>query len=186
MCFDVRDKKVLVLGSGPIGNLTGQVAKGLGAKAVMITDICDFRLDMARKCKLDFTVNPQTEDLNEAILRDFGSDRADWILECVGVEPTISQAIALARKGSTIVIVGVFGKKPVVDIGLVQDRELNLIGTIMYQRKDYEKAIKLAASGKLHLDVLITDRFAFTSYLEAYKHIEEKKDQTLKVMIWLD
>lgn len=183
---DVRDKKVLVLGSGPIGNLTGQVAKGLGAKAVMITDINDFRLEMARKCKLDFTVNTQVEDLSEAILRDFGPDRADLILECVGAEQTISQAIALARKGSTIVIVGVFGKKPVVDIGLVQDRELNLIGTLMYQRKDYEKAIELAASGKLHLDVLITDRFPFTSYLEAYKHIEEKKGQTLKVMIWLD
>lgn len=62
---------------------------------------------------------------NLTILRAFGPDRADLILECVGVQDTITQAIECARKGTTIVVVGVFSKKPVVDLGLVQDRELS-------------------------------------------------------------
>ena len=47
--------------------------------------------------------------------------------------PTITQAVAVARKGTDIIVVGVFGDKPVVDMGTVQDRELRLIGTLMYR-----------------------------------------------------
>ncbi len=180
---DIAGKKVLVLGAGPIGNLVGQSAKGLGAAAVMNVDLSDFRLEKAQACGIDFSVNPEKDDLNEAILRDFGPDKADLILECVGVEPTITHALNCARKGTKIIVVGVFGKKPVVDLGLVQDRELSLIGTLMYQKKDYETAIELANAGKLCLEPLITDRFPFQSYLDAYHYIEKAKDQAMKVMI---
>jgi L-iditol 2-dehydrogenase len=183
---NIARKKVLVFGAGPIGNLVGQVAKGLGATAVMMVELSDFRLDKARACGIDYPVNPLKEDINTAISRKFGPDRADLILECVGVEATIAQAIACARKGTTIVVVGVFGKKPVVDLGLVQDRELSLIGTLMYQKQDYEMAIELASSGKLCLDSLVTDRFSFLDYLAAYHYIDQAKDRVMKVMIAVD
>ncbi|MCP4403051.1 MAG: alcohol dehydrogenase catalytic domain-containing protein [bacterium] len=180
---DVAGKKVLVFGAGPIGNLVGQVAKGLGAAAVMITDLSDFRLEKAKACGIDFSVNPQKEDLDAAISRDFGPDRADVILECVGAEATISQAIECARKGTTIVIVGVCPGKVQADLAMVQNNELSLIGTLMYQKKDYEQAIELANAGKLCLDPLVTDRFPLQSYLEAYQHIEKAGDRVMKVMI---
>jgi len=183
---DIKGKKILVLGAGPIGNLVGQVAKSLNATAVMNSDLSDFRLNIAKECGIDFIINPVKEDLNKAILRNFGSDRADVIVECVGIESTITQAISYARKGSTIVIVGVFGRKPVIDLALIQDRELSLIGSLMYQRKDYEEAINLAYSNKLCLEELITDNFPFLSYLDAYHHIEKAKDRAMKVMISMD
>ena len=181
--MDLAGKKIVVFGAGPIGNLVAQVAKGLGAAAVMIVELSDFRLAKAKACGIEFTVNPQKEDVPEALVKNFGPDRADLMMECVGVEATMTQAVNLARKGTTIVVVGVFGKKPVVDLGLVQDRELSLVGTLMYQKKDYEKAIELANAGKLCLDPLVTDRFPFQAYLEAYHHIEQAKDQVMKVMI---
>jgi L-iditol 2-dehydrogenase len=180
---EIAGKKVLVMGAGPIGNLVAQVAKGLGAEAVMSVDLSDFRLEKAKACGIDFVVNPQKEELHDAILRDFGPDKADLTMECVGVEPTVTEAINCARKGTTIVIVGVFGEKPVVDLGLVQDRELSLIGTLMYQKHDYETAIDLANAGKLMLEPLVTDRFSFQSYLDAYRYIDTAKDRAMKVMI---
>jgi len=183
---DVQGRNVLVLGAGTIGNLVGQVAKASGANAVMITDVNDYKLDKARKCGLDFVINPRKEDLDQAILRDFGPDRADLILECVGVQDTITQAVLNARKGTTIVVVGVFGRKPEVDLGLVQDRELSLVGTLMYQKRDYEKAIELVASGKLFLNEMITHHFPFKEYPDAYKTIDEAKGNIMKVMITLD
>ncbi len=183
---DVHGEKILILGAGPIGNLVGQVAKGLGANAVMITHLSDFRLDMARQCGIDFTINPEKEDLEATVLNNFGPDRADMILECVGVESAISQAVSLARKGTTIVVVGVFGKKPVIDLGLVQDRELSMVGSLMYQKRDYIKAIELAGSDKLMLKNLITNTFSFSAYMHAYHYIEKKKDRAMKVMITLD
>ncbi len=176
-------KRVLVLGAGTIGNLTAQVAKASGASAVMITDVSDYKLSKAKACGIDYAVNVAKEDVGAALQQHFGAEKADLMLECVGVEPTITDAIKNARKGTTIVIVGVFGKKPQVDLGLVQDRELTLVGTLMYQKADYERAVELVASGKMALDQLVTHRFSFDAYLDAYHAIEAAKGEYLKVMI---
>jgi L-iditol 2-dehydrogenase len=82
--------------------------------------------------------------------------------------------------------VGVFGQQPVVDLGLVQDRELSLVGSLMYQKSDYEQAIKLVAGERLVLTPLITDHFPFEQYLDAYHKIETAQGNTMKVMITLD
>jgi len=182
---DVAGKKVVVLGAGTIGNLVAQAAQASGAAGVLITDVSDYKLEKARSCGIARTLNTARADLGEAILREFGPDKADLIFECVGVQDTITQAVANARKGSTIIVVGVFGKKPLVDLGLVQDRELSLVGTLMYQKKDYLRAIDLAAAGKLCLGPLVTHRFAFDDYLKAYHAIEESKGEYMKVMIEL-
>jgi L-iditol 2-dehydrogenase len=178
-----QGKKVLVLGAGTIGNLVGQAARATGAAGVIVTDLSDYKLAMARRVGLPQAVNTQQQDLGAAILDVFGPDKADLILECVGAQGTISQAVDLARKGSTIVVVGVFGKKPVVDLGLVQDRELSLVGTLMYQKADYEQAITLIDQGLVQLDPLITHRFAFENYLQAYQAIEASHGEYMKVMI---
>lgn len=181
----VQQKNVIVLGAGTIGNLVGQVARAEGAAGVLITDVSAYRLDKARTCGFRHVVNTEMEDLGAAVLGAFGPDKADLILECVGAKETITQAVTHARKGSTIVVVGVFGEKPVIDVGLLQDRELTLTGTLMYQRRDFEQAILLVECGKLLLDPLVTHRFAFRDYLEAYKSIEESHGCSMKVLIEL-
>ncbi|HBO33207.1 MAG TPA: alcohol dehydrogenase [Anaerolineaceae bacterium] len=180
---NVEGKNVLVLGAGTIGNLVAQVAKASGAKKVLISDISVYKQQKAMECGIDAVVNPQQDDLGQTILEVFGPDKADVILECVGVQDTITQAVTYARKGSTIVVVGVFGKKPTVDLGLVQDRELKLFGTLMYQKRDYERAIDLVKNGKLSLDNIITHRIPFNQYLEAYKLIEASGGEYMKVMV---
>ena len=175
--------KVVVLGAGTIGNLVGQVARASGAKGVIITDVSEYKLEKARACGFEHVINSQREDLGQAILNIFGPDKADLILECVGVQDTITQAVNYARKGSTIVVVGVFGKIPEVNLGFVQDRELSLVGTLMYQKMDYERAIDLAANGKLQLGPMVTQRFPFKRYLDAYEMIEGSHGEYMKVMI---
>jgi L-iditol 2-dehydrogenase len=101
----------------------------------------------------------------------------------VGVEETITVAIHLARKGTDIVIVGVFGDKPSVDIGLVQDKELRMIGTLMYKAEDYRMAIDLIQAKNINLDPLISQHFVFEDYPKAYKFIEQNQDETMKVLI---
>ena len=180
---ELDGKKVIVLGAGTIGNLVAQVAQASGAQTVMLTDISEYKLDKARQCGIRLAINTQKEGLDQAIQKNFGPDKADLILECVGAQETIDQAIANARKGSTIIVVGVFAKKPTVDLGWVQDRELNVLGTLMYQKNDYERAIELVAGRKLNLDAMITARFPFKDYLSAYQAIEESQGHYMKVMI---
>ncbi len=180
---DLNGLNVVVLGAGPIGNLTAQTAKALGAKSVLITDVSNFRLEIAKKVGIDYTINPLKQNLSEEIVRAFGPDKADVIIECVGINQTIDDAIANARKGTDIILVGVFGDKPVVDLSLVGAHELRLIGMLMYQTKEYLKAIELVHSGKVILEPLMTDHFSFENYDKAYQYIEEKKDKVMKVFI---
>ncbi|MHA2006328.1 MAG: zinc-dependent alcohol dehydrogenase [Promethearchaeota archaeon] len=180
---DITGFNVLVLGAGPIGNLVGQTAKALGAKAVLISDLSDFRLRIAKEVGIDFTINPTNQNLSKEIVKRFDSNKADLIIECVGSNETIDDAIQNARKGSDIILVGVFGAKPCVDLGFVQDRELRLIGTLMYQTADYIKSIELVGSSKIKLEPLMTTHFPFEDYGKAYKFIDDKKDKVMKVFI---
>ncbi len=76
---DVKGK-IAVLGAGPIGILVAQTAKGLGAESVMITDVSDLRLEKAKECGVDFCVNTRKKDFGDAMLEDFGPDKADVII----------------------------------------------------------------------------------------------------------
>jgi L-iditol 2-dehydrogenase len=180
---DIGGMNLLVLGAGPIGNLTAQSAKGLGAKSVLITDISDYRLEIAKKCGIDHAVNVSFENLEARAEEFFGPDGADAILECVGIEDTIASAIQLARKGTDIVVVGVFGQKPKLDIGLVQDKELRLIGTLMYKAEDYRMAIERIQANDVSLEPLISRHFPFEDYPKAFAFIEQHQDMAMKVLI---
>jgi 2-desacetyl-2-hydroxyethyl bacteriochlorophyllide A dehydrogenase len=175
-------RRVAVLGAGPIGNLVAQTARSAGAQ-VLITDLSDYRLDIARQCGLEATSNAKAETLAQASQRVFGKNGFDVAFECVGVEATITAVVDSIQKGGTIIIVGVFGDQPHVNLALVQDRELNLRGTLMYQRPDYKRAVELIASGGIITEPLVTKHFSLDDYLEAYRFIDKFGDKSMKVII---
>lgn len=179
----IRGLNIAVLGAGPIGNLMAQVAKALGAQSVLITDLSDMRLDIAKEVGIDVTVNPARQNFVEEVAKAFGPAKADLTIECVGANSTIDAAIESARKGTDIILVGVFGEKPTVDLGVVQDHELRLIGTLMYQTQDYLKAIDLVSSKKVNLAPLMARHFAFEDYKEAYDYIDREKNKVMKAFI---
>ena len=179
---DIAGKNVVVLGAGTIGNLIGQVAQAQGAN-VLISDISDFRLDVARQCGLKQTFNPKIESLGEANYRVFGDQGFQVALEAVGVQETMNSAIETIEKGGTIVVVGVFAENPAINLGFVQDRELTLIGTLMYKHQDYQKAVELIAAGHIATEPLETNHFPFEKYLDAYKFIDAQRDKSMKVFI---
>jgi len=179
----VENKKVVVLGAGTIGNLAAQAAKALGAASVIITDMSDSRLELAKKCGVDHSVNITKEDLPKEIKNMWGDSGADLIIECVGLQSAIDQAINIARKGSDIVVAGVFGALTTVNMGLVQDKELNLIGTLMYTKEDWMDAIRLVLEKKIVLEPLMSAHFPLAELGKAFLHIEENPDTALKVLI---
>ncbi len=179
---NLSGRRAVVLGAGTIGNLVAQTARSEGAQ-VLITDLSDYRLGVARQCGLAATSNAKEEDLAQAAERVFGKAGFDVAIECVGVEATITAAVANIQKGGTIVIVGVFGDKPRLDLATVQDRELNLRGTLMYQRPDYQRAVELIASGGIITEPLVSKHYSMDDYIEAYRFIDKFGDKSMKVVI---
>lgn len=183
---DVTGKKVVVLGAGPIGILLCQSLKAFGAAEVMMTDISDYRLELAQRCGADYVYNTKNVDFAKAIVECFGKDKADIIYDCAGNNMTMGQAIAHARKGSIIVLLAVFAGMANVDLAKLNDSEVDLYTSMMYRHDDYLDAIRLVEEGKIKLEPLMSKHFDFKDYLEAYTYIDKNHETTMKVLIDVD
>lgn len=180
---ELKGARVAILGCGPIGILLMQSCKALGAASVLVTDVSDYRLSVARSVGADYAVNTGETAMEQALRDAFGSDKADVIYDCAGSDITMGQAIRCARKGSTIVLVAVFSKMASVDLAVLNDHELELNTSMMYRHEDYVDAIRLVSEGKVQLRPLMSRHFAFRDYLEAYQYIDENREMTMKVII---
>ena len=183
---DLKGAKTVVLGCGPIGILLAQSLKALGADKVLVTDISDTRLELAKSVGADYAVNTLHRDFGEAMLEAYGPDKADVIFECAGSDITMEQAIQNARKGSMIVLVAVFGKRASVDLAKLNDSELDLNTSMMYRHEDFVDAIRLVNEGKILLKPLETAHFAFADYQKAYEYIDNNRETTMKIIIDVD
>jgi len=177
-----RGRNVVVLGAGTIGNAAAQAAAAAGAN-VVVTDIDPFKLEIARRCGLTGTVNVAQEDLAARLRELLPGGEADAFIECVGSQETINQAVRLVRKGGQVVVVGVFGMGVPLDLGLVQNREISMVGSLMYKKEDFLAAVSCIAEGRCRLDPLVTHHFAFEDFALAYELITGGRERCAKVMI---
>lgn len=182
-CGSVAGMNVVVLGAGTIGNVTAQAALAEGAKSVLITDLSDYRLELAEKCGIPHTANTGKISLKDAIEDAFAGEGADIFFECIGIGAAVNQAIECSKKGHDIVIVGVYGNTPEINMAWVQDREYRLVGSLMYVDEDFQDTIDYMAAGKINMTPLISKVFSFDEYQEAFKYIEKNKDTSLKILI---
>ena len=179
---DIDGHHALVIGAGTIGNLVAQAVRARGAE-VMIADLSDHRLDIATRCGVEHTWNPSSESLEDACGRAFGQAGFDLAFECAGAEKPVNDVILHIQKGGTIVQVGLYEERPRIDMSRVGEHELRIVGSLMYKRPDYEKAVAWIAEGRLRLEPLESRHFALTDYADAYRYIDEQGDQSMKVFI---
>ncbi|RMF02371.1 MAG: Zn-dependent alcohol dehydrogenase [Chloroflexi bacterium] len=160
-CHDVRMGQVqpgeyaVVLGGGPIGILIALVAKHAGAR-VLVSEINPFRLELARQLGLD-AIDPRQADLPAYVTEQTGGAGADVVFEVTASPVGAEVMTQLPRTRGRIVVVGIFGQPPKVDLFRFFWRELRLFGARVYEHQDFARAIELAAEGAVPLDQIITD-----------------------------
>lgn len=180
---DVKGKNVVVSGAGTIGNLIAQFCIARGAKNVLITDVSDLRLAKARECGIKHTLNITKKTLKEAAQELFGEEGYQVGFEVAGVEVSIRSLMETIEKGSDIVVVAVFAKDPSLSMFYLGEHELRLIGSMMYRHEDYLTAIDYVSKGIVNLKPLVSNRFAFEEYDDAYKFIDTHCETSMKVLI---
>jgi 2-desacetyl-2-hydroxyethyl bacteriochlorophyllide A dehydrogenase len=180
---DLTGKNVVVTGAGTIGNLVAQFAVARGAKKVMITDLVDHKLEIARECGISATANLKKEAFSDAVKRVFGYEGFQVAFEAVGVQSALTELIGGVENGGTVIIIGVYVQNPVVNMGFLGEHELNVLGSMMYRHEDYLEAVDWVSQGKIKTSPLITHYFSLDEYHDAYKFIESNADQAIKVMI---
>ncbi|WP_114560902.1 NAD(P)-dependent alcohol dehydrogenase [Desertihabitans aurantiacus] len=155
--------KLLVTGAGPIGLVTVQVARALGASEIVVTDVDPGRLAVAERYGATETVDVRTGTLDHLAA---GAGRMDAFIECSGAQPAVLAGFPTVRGAGRIVLVGMGADELTIPVGLLQNRELVLTGTFRYANT-YPTAIALAASGRVDLDGLVTGRFGLDRAEEA-------------------
>ena len=180
---DVKGKNVVVSGAGTIGNLIAQFCIARGAKNVLITDVSDLRLAKARECGIKHTLNITKKTLKKAAQELFGEEGYQVGFEVAGVEVSIRSLMETIEKGSDIVVVAVFAKDPALSMFYLGEHELRLIGSMMYRHEDYLTAIDYVSKGIVNLKPLVSNRFAFEEYDDAYKFIDAHRETSMKVLI---
>ena len=179
----IEGRNVVVAGAGTIGNMVAQFAEARGAKKVLITDISDFRLEKAKECGIDHTLNVANTPFEKGVKSIFGEDGFQVGFEAAGAQLTLDYLMANVEKGGDVVILGVYAINPTVNMYFLGEHELNVFGSMMYRHEDYEETVKMIADGKININPLISKHFPLEAYYDAYKYLEEQGDKAMKVMI---
>ena len=150
----VSDLKVgdvtAVLGAGPIGIMTAQVARLAGARRVLISERSPKRLEIARDLGLD-VIDITEQDTVRSIMEATEGAGVPVVFETAGVQPTITQAGQAARVGGQILQVGLPKSPPTVDMTALLFREIRRTPIRVYRDEDFAQAIAIAATGQLDL-----------------------------------
>jgi len=170
--------KVAVIGAGNIGLGQVQLAKLYGAD-VIVTDVLDYTLDLAKEMGADAVVNTRKEDGRQKVMEFTGNRGADIVYECAGgtsMPTTLKQATEYARIGSQVIIIGGFekGQQVELDWGHIQKAEIQLVPSASYSfwgtEPEMKMCLDLLAAGKLNAQKLISKRFSLDQINEAFEY----------------
>ncbi|NJP41542.1 NAD(P)-dependent alcohol dehydrogenase [Oscillospiraceae bacterium HV4-5-C5C] len=167
----------VVMGSGCIGLVSMMALKAMGVTRVYVVDIMEKRLSKALELGATGVINSAQISVIDAIADLTGGKGPDLIIETAGTEITTRQAIQVAKKGATIVLVG-YSKSGelTLPISLALDKELT-IKTIFRYRHIYPMAIDAVAAGLVNLKALPTHFFKFEDIQTAMdRSVHEKAD----------
>ncbi|MEM7343345.1 MAG: alcohol dehydrogenase catalytic domain-containing protein [Chloroflexota bacterium] len=176
-CHDVRlgevksGDNVVVLGGGPIGMLVALVAQEAGAN-VTLSEINPFRVEMAQSLRFR-AINPKETDLVADVMAQTNGAGADVVFEVSGSGAGASVMTDLVRARGLIVVVAIFGEAPPIDLFRFFWREIRMRGVRVYEPEDFDRAIELAASGKLPLDKIITNIRPLEALQAGFEEMEQ-------------
>lgn len=182
---------VLVIGAGMVGNAIMQFAKLSGAASVTMSDVSDYRLDMAKQCGADHVINSAKEDVLEAVQRIYGpnrwyygeSGRCDVGFETAGVANTVNDVIGAVKAGGKVVLVAPSER----DVNLNLAQLINKYQQIVLPLggSGAEETIKAMAEGKLLVEPLIAKIFPYTQATEAFEN-QANPENGMKTIIQMD
>ena len=174
---------IAVIGAGIIGNLIAQVGEHMSGRPVLITDVLEQRLELAKRCGITHTANLAETSLKKAIADVFGMRKADIIIDAAAVRASFHDAIAASRPASQIIITGNYKEEMSLEVPLLQRREVDLIGHMMYTHADFALAIDYLARDIIKVKTLITKRYSLDETAEAFQYVDQNPADIMKVII---
>jgi L-idonate 5-dehydrogenase len=179
---DLVGKRVLVTGAGPIGVLTAMAARQAGAREIIVTDIVDHPLAIARDCAADETINPAASPELLAPL-ETGKGSADVLFECSGSNRAFVSALALVRPRGIIVQIGLGGDFTFL-MNLVVAKEIDLRGSFRFH-EEFHTAVQFLATQRIIVRPLLTQTVRLPDAIRGFE-LANDRNRAMKVQIEFD
>ena len=172
LAFNITGEDILICGAGPIGMMAAAICKFSGSRNIVVTDINDYRLNLAKDLGASRTVNTRKEDIG-TVFEELGiSHGFDVGLEMSGNPEAFNQMISLMYNGGNIALLGLLPNSTKVDWNKVIFKGLNIKG--IYGREMYDtwyKMTQMIRSG-LSVSKVLTHHFKIDDFQKAFKVIE--------------
>ena len=172
--FPLIGEDVLITGAGPIGIIAAAVCRHAGARRVVITDINDARLELAKKMGVDAAVNTAREDLPQIMKEQGLVEGFDVGLEMSGNGMALQQMIGAMRNGGKIALLGISNKPVPMDMNTIITKGLTLQG-IYGRHLDNWHQMSYMVQGGLDVSPVITHRFHYTDFQKGFEAMNSGK-----------
>lgn len=167
--FPIVGEDVLITGAGPIGLMSAQIARFIGARHIVITDVVDSRLELANQMGVDVAVNVKNTKLKD-VMDDLGMKEGfDIAFEMSGNSAALPQIIDHVGHGASVALLGLPSQPIQIDWAKIITNMITIKG--IYGREMYETWYEMSAMIKKGLDVspVITHKMHYTQWEEAFK-----------------
>lgn len=168
LMFPVIGEDVLITGAGPIGIIAAAIVRYAGARRVIITDVNDWRLDLARRMGVDAAVNTSRDNLPQIMKGQGLTEGFDVGLEMSGNGAALTQMMQSMRNGGKIALLGISSKPVPMDMNTVITKGLTLQG-IYGRRMDNWHQMSYMIQGGLDIRPVITHHYHYTEFEKGFQ-----------------
>lgn len=178
---DLTGRTVAILGAGTIGLLTLRAARRAGAARILSTDTLATKRQMALDLGADAVVDAATDTLAEVVRGELG-ESVDVVFDCVANQATTDEAVKMAIKGGTVVVLGGARRRVSIDLPVLQEYQIRLQGAATYRWEDFDDAIAMIADGAVDANRFITATFPLTQAAQAFAAINSGNEVKILVV----
>ncbi len=172
-----------ILGAGPIGLMTLEIARLSGVDPIFVTEPLPWRVEMARRYGATQVINPTETDPVRAIMAATNGRGVDVVFEVAWGAETVAQAAEIACLGGRLILVGIPGEDVLTMRHSAARRKGLTIKMSRRMKHVYPRAIRLAEQGRVNLMGMVTHRFPLTQAAEAFALNADYRDQVIKVVV---
>lgn len=173
---------LLIVGAGPIGLFALIKAKAMGAR-VMIADLLDSRLELAKEYGADRVVNTKEEDIVKVSEEFTNGDMFDVCVEACGLSVTFLSCIDCAATGANIILIGNGKKETTFLHSILLKKELNVFGSRNAFTKDFEELIDLVKAGKADVLKMVSGVYDMENATDAFEALAHNDGSLAKLLI---
>jgi L-iditol 2-dehydrogenase len=174
---------VVVVGPGPLGLISVQVAKALGARKVVLIGTRESRLKKASEIGADVVINVNEDDPLKRVRKETGGVGVDLVVESSGGAGALQMSIEMAKRMGKILLLGIPHAPVLVDLEKLLQENKSIHTARGEGWANCARAVSLWASGKVNLGAMVSHTFSLDDILEAFRTFTERIGGAIKVVV---